>query len=238
MINPEGLRTKAENLYREFLRAWLADEPFFPRIIPANRQLDANDRGGAISAIAALRDGSKEVRGFGYSIMWREKRSRAFGRNSFPERIFFETQDDLLRFIGKQSEFAAFSAAVERLGSEFPELNGWISSHWQMLVEVQPDLDGLLHVLRYFRANPRPGCFARELPVPVDTKFVERQERVLRDWLDLVLPPASIRSYETHFCRRFGLRYPEMHVFVRFLDADLQHEVNSPWPEVSLPLSA
>jgi hypothetical protein len=237
VIHPDGLRTKADNLYREFLRAWLAEEPFFPRTIPANRQLDGNDHAGAIAAIAALRDGSKEVRGFGYSIEWREKRSRAFGRNPFPERIFFETPDDFLRFIGKQSEFAAFSAAVGRLRSEFPELNGWISSHRQLLVDVEPDLDGLLYVLRYFCANPRPGCFARELPVPVDTKFVERRERVLRDWFDLVLPPNSIRSDETHFCRRFGLRYPELHAFIRFLDSDLQHEVNCPWPEVSLPLS-
>lgn len=237
MIDPDSLRIKATNQYREFLRAWLADEPFFPRIVPANRDLDPKDHAGAIAAVAALRDGSKEIRGFGYTIEWREKRSRTFGLNSFPERIFFETQDDFLRFIDKLSEFAAFSSAVQRLRSEFPELNGWISSHRQLLIEVEPDLDGLLHVLRYFRANPRPGCFARELPVPVDTKFVERQERVLSDWFDLVLPPSTIRSDETHFCRRFGLRYPELHVFTRFLDADLQQEVNCPWPEVSLPLS-
>jgi hypothetical protein len=237
VISPEELRTKAENLYREFLRAWLTGDSFFPRTIPVNRQLDATDHAGAIAAITALREGSKEVRGFGYSIEWREKRSRAFGRNPFPERIFFETQDDLLRFITKRSEFSAFSTAVDRLRSEFPELNGWISSHRQLLVDVEPDLDGLLHVLRYFRANPRPGLFARELPLPVDTKFVERQEHVLRDWFDLVLPPNSIRSDEIHFCRRFGLRYPELHAFIRFLDSDLQHEVNCPWPELSLPLS-
>lgn len=237
MIHPDGLRTKAENLYPSYLRAWLADEPFFPRTVPINRQLDSDDHAGAIAAITALRDGSKEVRGFGYSIEWREKRSRAFGRNSFPERIFFETPEDFLRFIGKQSEFVAFATAVNRLRSEFPELGGWISSHRQRLIEVEPDLDGLLCVLRYFRANPRPGCFARELQVPVDTKFVERQERVLRDWFDLVLPPGMIRSDETHFCRRYGLRYPELHVFIRFLDPDLQQEVSCPWAELSLPLS-
>lgn len=238
MIHPDALRTKADNLYPAFLRSWLSDEPFFPRTIPTNRQLDPTDHVGAIAAIAALRDGSKEVRGFGYTVVWRAKRSHAFGRNPFPERIVFETQEDFLRFIGKQSEFSGFSAAVGRLRSEFPELGSWISSHRQLLIEVEPDLDGLLHVLRYFRANPRPGCFARELPLPIDTKFVERQERVLRDWLDLLLPPASIHSHETHFCRRFGLRYPELHVLIRFLDPELQREVNCPWPELSLPLSS
>lgn len=72
----------------------------------------------------------------------------------------------------------------------------------------------------------------------VDTKFIERHERVLCDWFDLVLPPNSIRSDETHFARRYGLRYPELHVVTRFLDVDLQRELNCPWPELSLPISA
>lgn len=128
--------------------------------------------------------------------------------------------------------------AVDRLRAEFSELNDWIRSHRQLLVEVAPDLDGLLEVLRYFRANPRPNRFARELPLSVDTKFIERYECVLRDWFDLVLPPDSIRSDETHFARRYGLRYSEPHVLTRFLDLDLQRELNCPWPELSLPASA
>ena len=238
MIQPDEIRRKAENLYSEFLCAWLAGEPFFPRPIPANKELDANDHAGAIAAITALRDGSKEVCGFGYSVERRQKRSHAFGRNPFPERIFFESQTDFLRLISKLPEFAAFVDAVDRLRAEFSELNDWIRSHRQLLVEVAPDLDGLLEVLRYFRANPRPNHFARELPLSVDTKFIERHECVLRDWFDLVLPPNSIRSDETHFAHRYGLRYPEIHLVTRFLDAELQRELNCPWPELSLPISA
>src|SRR5438105_2230840 len=125
MVRPEDLYRKAQNLYPDFLCAWLAGESFFPRSIPANRELDANDHAGAIAAIEMLRQQSKEVRGFGYSIQWRERRSRAFGRNRFPERFYFETQDDYLRLLGKQVEFAAFAAAVERMRREFPELNAW-----------------------------------------------------------------------------------------------------------------
>lgn len=238
MIQPDDLRRKAENLYPEFLCAWFEGESFFPRTVPADRRLDARDHAGAIAALQCLRDGSKAVRGFGYSIAWRERKSRDFGRNPFPERFFFETQDDLLRFIGKQSEFRAFADAVTRLRAEFPELNSWVRLHRQLLIEVVPSLDGLLHVLRFFRANPRPNRFARELPLPIETKFIERHERVLREWFDLVLPPESIRSDETHFARRFGLLAPELHVIVRFLDPHLQREMTCPWPELSLPISA
>ena len=68
MIQPNDLRRKAENLYAEFLCAWLEGESFFPRTIPADRRLDASDHAGAIAALQHLRDGSKEVRGFGYRM--------------------------------------------------------------------------------------------------------------------------------------------------------------------------
>lgn len=238
MIRPEDIRRKAENLYPEFLRAWLIGDSFFPRPIPANRNLDSADHAGAIAAVQALREGSKEVLGFGYSVAWREKRSRAFGRNRFPERIYFESSDDFLRYLGKEAEFVAFTSAVERLRTEFQELDNWIRSHRQLLIEVEPELAGLLEVLRYFRCHPRPCRFARELPLSVDTKFIERHEQVLREWFDLVLPLDSIRSDEAHFARRFGLLYPELHVLTRFLDPDVQREAGSSWPELSLPISA
>lgn len=238
MIQPETLLRKAENLYPEFLCSWLEGENFFPRTVPTDRKLDPSDHAGAISLLQRLRDGSKESRGFGYSIEWRERKSRDFGRNPFPERFYFETQEDFLRFIDRRSEFAAFVTAVNRLRAEFPELEGWICSHRRLVIDIEPSLDGLMQLLRYFRSNPRPNRFARELPVQVDTKFLQRHEQVLRDWLDLILPPDSIRSSETHFARRFGLLYPEMHVIIRFLDPQLQQEASCPWPELSLPISA
>lgn len=239
MIRPEDIRRKAENQYRAFLRAWLdGDNSFFPKLIPGNRELDPTDVAAAIDAVRELREGSKEVRRFGYSVEWEERRSRQLGKNLFPKRIVFETQEDFLRFIGRQSEFKIFAEAVHRLRTEFPELENWLRSNRQLLIESASELDGLLHVLRYFRDHPRPNCFARELPVPVDTKFVGRHERILREWFDLVLPPHAIRSYESQFELRFGLRYAEPHLLVRLIDPALQQELSFPCLELSLPLSA
>lgn len=239
MIQPEDIRRKAENLYPEYLRAWLdGDEAFFPRLIPSRRTPDADDLRAAIQSVRKLREGSKEVVGFGYTVQWQEINSRKFGRNQFPARISFETAGDLLRFIGKQREFDVFTDAVSRLRAAFPSLEKWLRSNVRALIEAAPDLDSLLRVLQFFHDNPRPNRFARELPLPVDTKFIDRYQGLLRGWFDVVLPPHTIRADEEHFERRYGLRYPEPHLLVRLLDPALKQELDWPCAELSLPLHA
>jgi len=238
MTNPREIRRKAENLYGEFLRTWAAGtaDAFFPRVVPADRRPEGNPAEAA-RAVRELREGSKERLGYGYAVEWEEVKSRQFGRNPFPRRIVFETRGDLLRLIGKQREFDAIVAAAAAVREAFPELTDWVTENLRALAELGPDVAGLVAVTRHFLAHPRPKCFARELPVPVDTKFVERNRGVLRLWLDRLLPPHAIRADEEHFERRFGLRYAEPDLFIRFLDPCLQIRLGFPCPALALPLS-
>jgi len=237
VIQPGDIRRKAEKLYSDFLQAWLeGSENFFPHTIRGRRTPGEEQLATAIQAIQRLRDGSKHTCGFGYSIEWREINSRKFGRNQFPARVFFETQEDLLRFVGRQREFAAFADAVVQLRESFPCLENWIRSNSRTLIGAIPDLVGLFQVLRYFRDHPRPNLFARELPLAVDTKFIERHKPLLREWFDLVLPSHTIRADEDHFERRYGLRYVEPYLYVRLLDAQLAELWRFPCLELSIPL--
>lgn len=235
MIHPDEIRRKAQNLYRAFLGAWLADEPFFPRTIPCDKSLDAN-LAVAIESVQRLQAESREVRNCGYSIEWEERNSRTHGKNRFPIRIYFANDSDLLRYIGKQKEFARFCESVTRVRAKYPVLDRWISSNRRSLIESAEDVEGLLEAMDYLCAHPRPGLFARELPLSVDTKFIERKHGILRKWLDLVLPPSAIRADEEHFERRFGLRYAEPPILIRFLDDAIQKSVGSPWSVCWIPL--
>jgi hypothetical protein len=238
MIQPDEIREKAERLYPSFLKAWLEGAtPFFPYTLPSNKRLQGGRVMQSAAEVQRLRDGSREVLGYGYTVEWEERRSREFGRNHFPARIVFETQEDFLRFIDRRSEFRVFTDAVVRLRKEFPALEDWIRSNRRLLIDSASELGGLMHVVCYFRDNPRPNQFARELPIPVDTKFIERHERVLRQWLDILLPPDSIRAGEGHFGRRYGLRSAEPHWLIRLLDPALQVESGFPCPEFSIPLA-
>jgi len=240
MITPEQIRRKAENLYHKVVRAWLDDDgSFFPRVVPVDRSLDKHDLPAAIGSIDCLRDGSNEVLGYGYKVEWStEKKSRNFGLNRFPERVLFETRRDLLRLIRRTREFDSFTGVVSRLRCEFDgRLDHWIRSHIRMLYETEPVLDNLILVVRYFLQHPRPNVFARQLPLRIGTKFIERNKRILNDWFDILLLPEAIRADETHFERRYGLRYAEPLILLRILDPQLQRELNISFSELALPLS-
>jgi hypothetical protein len=104
------------------------------------------------------------------------------------------------------------------------------------LPQIAAEIEGLVEVAAFLKEHPRPGCFVRELPLSVDTKFIERNQKVLRQWLDALLPAHSIRADEEHFERRFGLRYAEPQLLVRFLDSTVQAELGFPCDVLSLPL--
>lgn len=238
MIQPADILKKAKNLYPEFLKAWAQGRTdFFPRLVPVSRAPDSEILLAA-KEVQTLREGSKATLGFGYSVEWEEVNSRRYGKNLFPKRVLFESQEDFLRFTRLQREFARLVSAVNLLRESFPQLEPWIVSNLRTIIAFHDDLAGLVTVTRYFLENPRPNRFVRELPVSVDTKFIERRRPILRQWLDRLLPPHAIIADEEHFERRFGLRYAEPDLFVRFLDSTLQTSLGFPCAAFSLPLSA
>lgn len=239
MITPQEIRKKAERLYPDLVRAWLQNEDdFFPVTLRSSKSL-SKDAADNIRPITDLRNGSKEIRGFGYSVRWERKRLRNAGHNDVPVEILFETQSDVLKLLNRETEFAALSVAVAKIRAELPQLESWIQSRFKTLTSVANEVDGLIAVTKWWQQNPLPNCFARQIPVDVDTKFVERHRKILRQWFDVadVLPPHAIRSDESDFFRRYGLLDKELQIFVRFLDNDIRQQLGFPCEEAALPLS-
>jgi len=91
-------------------------------------------------------------------------------------------------------------------------------------------------VCTYFLANPRPNRFARELPIAVDTKIIERYRSILRSLLDYLLP-ADARTEDTDFERRFGLRVDEPLIHLRLLDPLLRDRLQLCIESLAVPVS-
>ncbi|QDV73713.1 Wadjet anti-phage system protein JetD domain-containing protein [Botrimarina mediterranea] len=241
MISPEEILRKASRKYPDVLRDYVdcGDAPslLFPLRMPCDLRL-SEDLATQIAEVDRLRSGAKERRGFGYSVGWRRVNSPMRGKNHIPARVEFETRSDLLRLIGKQREFARFATGVDSLRLKLPEVLPWVRHRAQTYLKVCEETAGLIEVVSYLREHPRPDRFARELPLSVDTKFIERNQPTLRRWLDLCLPPEAVDETEEDFALRFGLRRKGTLVLVRMLDDALVAEAGLPCRELALPLSA
>ncbi|TWU06167.1 Wadjet anti-phage system protein JetD domain-containing protein [Stieleria varia] len=240
MITPEAIAEKASRVYPKAVKAWLAGEleSFFPHRISANLSLPKN-HADAIAEVERLRKSAKQSLGHGYTVAYESRRSRTHGLNQFPTAIWIETMEDLVHFTGTSAEFSKLQIAASTLRTRRPELSSWLTrqSNWKHLLSVANDLEGLLDIVDFFVAHPRPDCFARELPIAVSTKLLESNRRRLATWLDLVLPPHTIdhRYGYDAFEPRYGLRYARPHFLLRVLDRDFQSELGLPFDELSIP---
>ena len=238
MIAPEEIRDKATRLYPQFVQAWLAGEDFFPRPIPCNLR-PSTVFSQAAEEMARLRAGSKEALGFGYTVEWENRNSRRYSQQDFAVAIRFDTQEDLLKLIGRTTEFRQWVRSVELIRNRCPELESWLRSHWKRLPVDRSLLSDLLDVVHYLQQNPRPNCFVRELPLAISTKLVEEHAALLSQWLDEVIPDGIDYSFDRgQFAARYGFRAVDDQVLLRLLDASLLKELQCPSGELALPVAA
>lgn len=237
-LTPEEIAAKATRTYECFLIEWIRGDgdKFFPYRIRAKLSIDAKNPKGTIAASETLLAKSKAAIGFGYTLKREQIKLRDFGNNPVPKAIIVETLEDLLYLAKRQKEFPATCLVAELLKAELPELSCWLESKVGSIHALADSAAGLIAVTRYFLENPWPDCYARQIPVPVDTKFVLRHESTLRQWLDLLLPASAIDVNENKFSRRFGLRDDQKHRGIRILDEALVPELNVPFAELSLPV--
>lgn len=239
MLTPAEIKQKAQRKYNQFLRHQITGEPFFPLDIPFGRPSTTAVYSTLRQEVLTLRDGAKEVRGFGYSIDWGIIQTRLYGEQTLPQRVYFADETDFLRLLGKQKEVAAFNTAVSHTLAPFPQLRDWLIQYPQRVVKALPVWDDLLTVCHYFVTHAPPHGYIRELPIPVHTKFIEENEGVLRQLLDELLPDTAVDKTATSFAARYYLRQPEPLIRLRLLDAEtLRPRLGWPATELALPLSA
>ncbi len=246
MITPGEVKAKAAKVWQSgrLLSAQLTGEALFPLEIPF-RKVTAKQALESFSEVrawvTALREGSKDRQGFGYTLEFTAINHRQLGEQHFPARIVFDTPSDLLRTIGKQRDFARFCDLAQQTLTAYPALRPWLEQTPFKLLENPGAWPRILTVCAYFLQNPAPRRYLRELDIPgVDSKFVEQNRRILREALDILLPPEAIDQTVTTlvgsgFERRFGLSYDEPLVRLRLLDPALAAPFGL--SDLSIPLS-
>ena len=191
----------------------------------ASRDLD--ERFEAVREwVGELIEQSKDQRGHGYDIEWRTVNHRLRGSNQLPAAVVIHTAEDALRLIGKSAQARRFDQLCRDLLAEFPSLQNWLARRPLEALKRDAEWPRLLAILRHFRSHPRPGVYLRQLDIPgVDTKFIQARRGLVGELLDLVLPPAAIKTETSGaraFNRRYGLASRPTLVRFRILDPDVQ----------------
>lgn len=253
MIQPDEIIDKAQRLYPKAVAAILeassppqsghltqsnqSEQPsFFPYRMPCNLKAPES-HAELIRQVERLRQKSKAIVGYGYSVQYQPRRSRDHGENEFPEAIFIETMQDLVKLIRKSDEYRGLMKAVELIRVQFPQLESWIQSNWRKIIPASEEIPHLLAVTQWLIANPRPNCFPREIPLAISTKLVETNWALLASWWDLLLAPSDI-DYgcdPRDYAQRYGFRWVEPHLLVRLLDPAIQQQWQVPFVEFSVP---
>jgi len=229
MISPQEVHDRARKLWSSgrALRAWLGAEPLFPYSVPFRKPTAGEwlENFAQLRAdIDRLEAASRARRGAGYAVIFRETAHQKLGRVRTPERVVFESVEDLAACAGESEALRRFQALAHELQAREPQLADWLAARPLEALAHESVMPQLLAVVTYFRAHPRPMRYARELGIPgVDSKFIEAHRGLLGDWLERLLPAAAVdRSVrglsDGGFERRFGLRCEEPLMRLRWLD--------------------
>lgn len=235
MLTPDQIQRRALNRYSDFLRSLCTGESFFPLAVFGAGLAKPKDFSADRAAIDILRKQSKEQAGFGYEITWEERNFRRLGTQNIPSTVAFPTQEDYVRFLKKQSEVHQFQADYDLIQKRCPELGAWAQAKPLKVIAQAGMWDGLLNVCLFLRKNPRPNCYLRELPVVVDTKFVENHTGILAELLPIAAP-LTISSDHHSFETRFGFRFKQPLVRMKFLDVKLAIHFGFPVVDLAIPL--
>jgi hypothetical protein len=235
MISPAEIRTKAEKKYPAYLQSVVEGTPFAEIVIIGDKKPSKNFADFE-KELTELKSQSKEQKGYGYTIKYQTINKKDIGKQDLPTEISFHSETDFLKYLHKEREFSQFRNDCALILSKFPELKEWIIKYPLKTIDNQDKWNDLLKVCDYFKSNPKPNLYIRELPIQVHTKFIENNKSIIKDLLDVTIAE-HINSNETNFEKRFNLKYAEPIVRFRILDKQIAHTYFSAIDDLSIPVS-
>lgn len=144
-------------------------------------------------------------------IVFEEKKFKNIGFQKIPKRVVFENIDKYLDFIDKKEEFYRFLNFFKK--SEFKE---FIKEKPKILLDNLDIWDKILAVVTFFKNNPKPNIYIRELPIRgVDSKFIQKNRVLLNLLLEYVLDEKfydkEIKNLKDDFSfeKKYFLKFPK-----------------------------
>jgi hypothetical protein len=171
-------------------------------------------------------------------LEWQELRHRVQGAQQLPARVWVETLEDALTWLGKRKDWDRFSTQVSATRKTHPALLPWLEKRPLQALELSVEWPRLLAVVTWLVEHPRPGIYLRQVDLPgVHSKFIETHRSVLAELLDLALPVDAVDIGKTgisQFPARYGFLEKPMRIRFRILDPVIPVVPGSASPDVTL----
>lgn len=236
MITPQEIKKKAERKYVSFLQTVIDSKPFEKLVIRGDKKYTKSSLSEFEKEIQLILSQSKEKKGFGYTLEFQQLKTKHLGTQHLPTLIFFDTEEDFLQFLGKVKEVALFRQSSTKITEAFPQLTDWIIKHPTKVIANEAEWENILKVCQYFNQNPEPNLYVRELPIKVHTKFLEQNQSVIRELLDILISE-YINIDEKLFEKRFNLKYAEPQIRFKVLDKEIAQAFFSGIDDLAIPVS-
>lgn len=236
MITPAQIKEKALRQYSPYLNGLLRGVAFEEITIAFNKSHKNLSLTELDQLTQNLISESKMKKNFGYDIAFKEINTKHLSRQSLPQKIYFATEKDFLKFLGKEKEVQDLQKKVQQINGHFPELAQWVIDHPKKIIQ-ETDWADILKVCAYFKANPKPNLYIRELPVQVHSKFIETHQGIIKELLEIIISD-DVNWEETHFNKRFNLKQAEPLIRFRILDKQISRQFFNGLEDLSIPLSA
>jgi hypothetical protein len=135
------------------------------------------------------------------------RRSRALGDNPVPVRVQIDTLEQLCAVLGTTPDVQQLDRILEYTRHAEPDLVDWVSNHPVDAIAHDGVWERVLTTTRWIVDHDLSDLDLRHLDAPgVDTKFVERHRKLLRQLLDRLLPADQIDPTSASFAGRYGFR--------------------------------
>lgn len=181
-----------------------------------------------------LVDNSREKLGYGYILETETRNSLKEGTQTYISKIYFDSLEEYLGFLDKKDEYKRFQQNTSLLISIDKKILDIVIDKPQLFIKNLDLITDIIKVLLYFKKNPKPALYIRELPIEIHTKFIEQNKSIISLLLDIILESGDMNCNESVFELRYGLKLDSnFYVYIRYLDDSMSfHGLK----EVSIPL--
>ena len=251
MISIDEIKKKAENKFSPFLHSIIDEKDFFPLLIPSAKGSVKDSFAERKVEAENLYKNSKNAKGRGYTVETKTIKTHKQGMQTIIEKIYFETEIDFIRFIGKEKETENFKKHLSIVKSRFLNLNAedvqnnWLKKHLRSLIaEAEDDYwQNIFLCAIWFLNNPHCNVYLREIPVPVHTKFIEQNTSLIFSVYTALNKNKGTDKVSSNadIYKRWGVRTAEPFIRFRSLDKDIHLKIlNEEFTsyEIQTPLSA